>query len=120
MPVSDDFLDFLIEQLAPVTPVSARRMFGGAGLYADGRMFALIADDRLYIKVDAVNRAAFEAEGLGPFLFRSKDGKEAPMNYYEAPEAALDDPDVLADWCRLGMDAALRQPAAKRKSRKGQ
>ena len=33
MPVSADFRDHLLDQLEPLGPVSARRMFGGAGLY---------------------------------------------------------------------------------------
>ncbi len=45
MPVSDEFIEYVIDQLASWTDVSVRRMFGGAGLYCDGIMFGLIADD---------------------------------------------------------------------------
>ena len=46
MPVSDEFRDFVLEQLAPAGRVAARAMFGGVGLYLDGLFFALI-DDQL-------------------------------------------------------------------------
>ena len=47
-------------------------MFGGAGVYCDGVMFALVPRDTLYFRVDDGNRAAYEAEGLEPFTY---DGK---------------------------------------------
>ena len=43
MAVSASFREFLLDLLSPVGPVSIRRMFGGAGIFADGLMFALIA-----------------------------------------------------------------------------
>ncbi len=52
MPVSDDFLNYVLDQLSAWGSVSVRRMFGGAGLYREGRMFGLIADDVVYLKVD--------------------------------------------------------------------
>ncbi|MGE3143980.1 MAG: TfoX/Sxy family protein [Pseudorhodoplanes sp.] len=36
-------------------PVAVRRMFGGAGLYAQGRMFALVSDGVVYLKAGASN-----------------------------------------------------------------
>ena len=51
-----DFVDFLLEGLQPLGAVSARRMFGGYGIYCEGVMFGLVADDALYLKVDATNR----------------------------------------------------------------
>ena len=50
------FASFVIECLQPLGPVSARRMFGGHGIYLHGTMFALIAYDQLYFKVDDGNR----------------------------------------------------------------
>jgi hypothetical protein len=31
-------------------------MFGGAGVYCDGRMFALVADGEIYVKAGPGNR----------------------------------------------------------------
>jgi DNA transformation protein len=47
--------------------VSVRRMFGGSGIYADGLMFALVADGVIYSKVDLQNEANFEREQLSSF-----------------------------------------------------
>lgn len=47
---------FLLEQLAGAGEVSARAMFGEYGLYCDGRIVALVCDDRLYVKPTAAGR----------------------------------------------------------------
>jgi TfoX/Sxy family transcriptional regulator of competence genes len=67
MAVSDEFIDYVIDQLLAWGEVSARKMFGGAGLYCDGRMFGLIADDVAYLKVDDSNREDFVKAGAAPF-----------------------------------------------------
>ena len=111
---SSEFVDFVLESLAPLGGVSARRMFGGHGIYKDGAMFALIADDQLYLKVDDGNRSAFEVRGLQPFTYT---GKERPirMSYCEAPGEGFDDPDILCDWAREAYAAALRARKPKRR-----
>jgi len=112
------FTDFLKEQMAGFGPVSVKRMFGGAGIYRDGLMFALVADDVLYLKADDASRAGFEAERLGPFVYEAKGGKKAVMSYWRAPERCLDDPDEMAAWCRIAYAAALKAAKAKPVKRK--
>jgi len=67
MAVSDEFINYVIDQLAGWGEVTARRMFGGAGLYCDGKMFGLVADDVAYLKVDDSNREDFVKAGASPF-----------------------------------------------------
>jgi DNA transformation protein len=110
-----EFADFIVEQMAGFGPVSARPMFGGFGVYRDGVMFALIFDDTLYLKADATSRQEFEAEGLGPFVYGTKKGKNTAMSYWRAPERCLEDADEMAIWSRKAHAAALRAAAPKRK-----
>ena len=56
MAVTEGFKDFVTELLSGVGPVTIRNMFGGAGVYADGVMFAIVADDVLYLKADEVSQ----------------------------------------------------------------
>ena len=111
-------LSFLKEQMAGFGEVMARRMFGGAGLFRDGLMFALVAEDVLYLKADAESAAAFEAEHLAAFSYPTKSGEHTLTSYRRAPERCLDDEGEMAEWCRLAWGAALRQKAAKPKPRK--
>ncbi len=113
MSLSREFAEFLKEQMAGFGPVSVRPMFSGAGVFRDGLMFALVANDVLYFKADDTSRSEFEAEGLGPFVYGTKKGKNTIMSYRRAPERCLDDPDEMSQWCRKAHAAALR--AAKRK-----
>jgi len=113
---SAEFLDFIVEQMAGFGPVNVRRMFGGAGIFRDGVMFALVAGEVLYLKADDVTKARFEAEGLGPFTYATRRESRTVMSYWRAPERCLDDPDEMTDWCRAAMAVALK--AAKPAGRK--
>lgn len=107
MTTSPEYRAFVEEQLAPLGPVTIRAMFGGAGVYSDGVMFALIADDELYFKADETTVPDFEAEGCGPFTYESK-GKPIRMSYWKCPERLFEDPDEMADWARRAIAIAAK------------
>lgn len=83
------------ERLSAVVPVQTKAMFGGVGIYTEGLFFALIAEDRLYLKVDDTNRGDFEAAGMSAFY---PYDSPKPMHYWELPAGVLDDPKELAVW----------------------
>lgn len=112
MPRDTAFVTYVLEQLVPLGDVTARAMFGGHGIYLEGRTFALIAEDTLYLKVDDGSRAEFEQAGLKPFRYESSKGT-ATMSYYEPPSAAIDDREQLCVWARKAVAAAQRVPAKK-------
>ena len=118
MAISQEYLDFVAEALEAFGPVDTRRMFGGAGLFREGLMFALIADEQLYFKTDDENRPDFEAEDCPPFVYEAKGGKRTVMSYSLAPERLYDDPEEMAEWARRAFDAALRADAAKKKPKR--
>ena len=107
-----DFIPFLLELFEGWGQVSARRMFGGHGLYHEGLMFAIVAYNRLYLKVDDLNRPEFEALGLKPFTYPMK-GKDVALSYWAAPDAILDEPTEAVRWARSAWDAAARAYLAK-------
>jgi DNA transformation protein len=114
---ANEFVTHVLDLLEPLGPVSARRMFGGYGIYLDRSMFALVADDTLYLKVDDESRGEFEAAGLDPFRY-TKKGKSYQMSYHAAPEDALEDAELLRDWARKAVDAAMRAARGERKKNK--
>jgi DNA transformation protein and related proteins len=111
-PPTPAFVSHCLELLAVLGATRARRMFGGWGLYADGIFVALIAFDRLYLKVDADTRPRFEAAGCEPFVYEGK-GEPVTMSYWTAPADAMDSPALFAPWARLAMAAALAARAGK-------
>jgi DNA transformation protein len=114
---SQDFVDFVLEQMSLFGPVSAKRMFGGHGLYIDGLMFALIDDDRLYLKADAETQPHFAAKSLPPFTYGRKGESAVSLGYFEAPPEVFDDKTEMSEWARLAQAAALRAKAKPKKKR---
>ncbi len=106
MSVSQQYQDYVIEQLSTIGYVTAKKMFGGVGLYADGIFFALIANDTLYQKVDDTNRQDYESAGMD--AFRPYPDKTRTMQYYEVPVEVLEDEEALNDWARKSIAVALR------------
>lgn len=106
-------VDHCLELLSSVGRTRARRMFGGHGLYVDDVFIALIAQDRLYLKVDSENRPRFEAMGCEPFVYNTKTG-EIALGYWSAPPEAMESPGLMQPWARLALQAALRAASLKR------
>lgn len=110
---SREFCQTVLQHLNQVAPVTARAMFGGYGIYANGVMFALIADDRLYFKVDENNRENFLALGMTPFTYEGK-GKPVIMSYYQLPDSIWESPTLLLEWIETSA-AIARRTRKKRK-----
>ena len=111
-----DFIPFVQELLVDWGEVSSRRMFGGHGLYHEGLIFAIVVNQRLYLKADVVNRPDFEALGLTPFTFPMK-GKAVALSYWAAPESIFDDAQDAVRWAISAWEAALRGHQAKAQAR---
>jgi DNA transformation protein and related proteins len=119
MVASASFAEFLREQLAPLGPIALRRMFGKTGVFCDGVMLAMVADNTLYFRVDEQNRAAFkEAEAFPPLNY-SKQGSTIDLAFWRVPERLFDEPEEFVTWARAALAAAHRvaakRPAPKRK-----
>lgn len=51
-----EFAEFVAEQLGDAGMITYRKMFGEYGLYCDGKYFAAVCDDRLFIKITEAGR----------------------------------------------------------------
>lgn len=110
---TDALVAHCLELLAPLGTVRAKRMFGGHGLTIDDLFVALIAFDRLYLKVHAETQPRFEAAGCEPFVYDGK-GKPITMSYWTVPADAMESPAAMVPWARLAMQAALAARATKK------
>ncbi|MDO9167299.1 MAG: TfoX/Sxy family protein [Rhodoferax sp.] len=117
----NEFARYCCDLLIGAGPCVARRMFGGYGISTNGLTLALLADlgggEKLWLKADDASRPLFEAAGCERFAYLAK-GKAMSMNYYSAPDDAMESPQLMAPWARLALEAALKarqsKPAAKR------
>src|SRR5882672_6072910 len=116
--MDSEFVEYALRQLQVLGSVVARRMFGGYGLYCDELIFAVIDNDALFLKVDAVSRLDYVAAGMGPFA--PLPGKKMD-GYYELPLDVLESREKLARWGRKALaaaaGAAARKPDKKRHAR---
>lgn len=119
MAYDQGLVDWVEEAMAPLGTVTMRKMMGGATLYLDGTIFAIVASEGLlWIKADAESDAIWDAADCPRFTMTFKDGKVDSMNYRRAPDDVYDDADALREWASLGVAAGLRAPVKKRAAKK--
>ena len=92
-------------------------MFGGAGLYRDGIMFAILDDDVVFFRVDDKLEADLKAQGSVPWSYSMKrDGAVREMGYWRMPETAADDPDEAVAIAKRAYAAAVARKAVRAKA----
>jgi TfoX/Sxy family transcriptional regulator of competence genes len=97
----------IAERLREVRPIAVRRFFGGASLVIDGLQIGFVMKGSLYLRVDDLSRAQFEALGLAPFAYAGARRMVTVAHYYEAPPEIIDDPDKLRPWVEEARRAAV-------------
>ena len=103
------FLDFVVEQIGNAGQITYKYMFGEYGIYSDGKLFALVCDNKLFIKPTEAGRS---------FI---KDLVEAPP-YPGAKlsfliEDKLEDRDWMSNLVKITLDE-LPEPKPKKKKNK--
>jgi DNA transformation protein len=108
----------LKELFKPFGEVAVKRMFGGAGVYAEGLCFAIESGGEVFLKADAVAQPELVAAGSSPFIHFAR-GKPMPTSFWRLPAIAHEEADELIRWASLGLEAARRAAEAKAKPKKG-
>jgi DNA transformation protein and related proteins len=111
---NQEFATYCCDLLGTIGPCVLQRMFGGYGISVDGLTVAIMTDlgqgEKLWLKAEDDSRALFEAAGCQRFGYL-REGVSRGMNYYSAPEEAMDSPQQMAPWARLALEAALTAAA---------
>ena len=102
-----EFAEYIKDMLEPFGPITIRAMFGGYGVYKNGLMIALIAENELYLKADTKTAEYFKAAGSEPFIYHGKKDKPVTMSYYKVLPDVMNDSDQLEKWLNLACDAAI-------------
>lgn len=119
MVASAAFADFLREQLAPLGRLIMRRMFGKTGVFCDGVMVGMVAENTLYFRVDDQNRAIFKEAEVFPPLNYAKKGATIDLSFWRVPERLFDEPDELIGWAQAALAAARRVASKRGRSSQG-
>ncbi len=118
MSVGESYKEYVVDQLGKLGFVTVKKMFGGAGLYYDGLIFGLLADDVLYFKVDDSNKLDFERAGMEQF--QPFHDKPMVMPYYEVPVDILENSELLVEWARKALLVSRNKPKKQRLAKGGQ
>lgn len=111
MGTSQNTVDYILEQIGGAGDVVARKMFGEYGLYCDGKIFALVCDDELFLKpTDAAKQYIGDYVEKPPF-------HDAPKPYLLIED--LDDSEWLTGLVKSTVDELpTPKPKAKAKPKK--
>ena len=106
MAVSEDFKNYVADQLGAIGPVDFKKMFDGYGIFKDGLMFGMISPGDIFrLRADEQNQQDYEKAGMEQFP--SHHGKKG-MPYWSVPAQVLEDTDKLRSWALKSIDAAQR------------
>ncbi len=94
-------------------------MFGKTGMFCNGLMLGMVADNTPYFRVDAHNRVAFNEAAPAPPHNYEKQGHAIDLAFWPAPERLLDEPDEFIAWARLALAAARRVAAERQRTELG-
>lgn len=87
-----------VAMFSSIEKVSSRKMFGGYGIFQDGKMFAIVnSKGELFFKADDSNIGRYEEMGS------EKHGK---MPYFSVPGEILEDEGQLVALARLSVEVA--------------
>ena len=100
--MENDFVGFVLDQLADVERLGCRAMFGGYALYCGPTFFGIISGAALYLKTDEAT--VRELIGLTGVPFQP-GGPESLRTYYRVPADVLQDRKRVTRWANA---AALR------------
>ena len=102
------FVDFVLDQIDDAGEITAKKMFGEYGVFSNGKIFALICDNKLFIKPTDGGRA---------FI---RDVVEAPPYTGAKPsfliEDKIEDRDWLSELIRISLKE-LPEPKPKKKKK---
>ena len=115
MAVDEGLIAWVEEALAPLGTLTRRAMMGGATLYLDGTIFAIVASDGLWFKADAESDAVWDEADCPRFTYTMGEGREGSMNYRRTPDDCYDDADAMREWAALGLGAGMRAPVKKKR-----
>lgn len=107
MSSSKEFVDYIKDLLEPFGVDKIRAMFGGYGVYKNGLMVALIAENELYFKAGKDESKVFEDAGSEPFTYDTGT-KKVKMSYFKVMQEIIEDDEMLEMWFNLAYQAAVK------------
>jgi DNA transformation protein and related proteins len=109
---SSEQIASIMESLAALGTVTTRSIFGGAGIFVDGRLVGVLIDETLYLHADEANRDEYLVRGMKQFT-PYPNVFNLQTDHFQVPADVLADPGVLCDWGRRSLAASIASAKAK-------
>jgi len=110
---SKDYLEYILDVLSLCDNITAKRLFGGYGLYQNGIIFAIIVENELYFKVDESNIDLYQNLNSEPLTFHAK-GKTISMSYRKVPDEIIENKELLVTHVELAVLASAKNKKHKK------
>lgn len=96
MTISNNFIEYVLDQLEDWDGITTRKMFGGLAIYRYGKIFAFVGDDIIHLKVDETTKEKYIKLDSKPF----KPFPNRPIieSYYSLPANILEDSEKFIEW----------------------
>lgn len=116
---SNDYVEFVMDQLASLQGIASGRFFGGVGLSSAGTQFAMVMGSSLYFVVDDATRQKYEKMGSTCFSYNTRKGRVAVRKYYAVPADLIEDQEQLVALAQESIQVArsIQKSPTKRSSR---
>ena len=105
MAYSEDYLNFIMDQLSEFGEFEQKKMFGGVGFFKEGKMFAGIMYGNFCLKVGDSNRNDFEDRGIEPY---ADDARKKAKPYLEVPADVMENKTLLVEWAGKAYQEAIK------------
>lgn len=102
---NDNFVEFVKTAIENFAQITSKKMFGGYGLYFENKIFAIIANNCLYFKVNSDTKEIFQKIPSYPFTYDGK-GKIIEMSYFLISDDIIEDDSKLKYYFNLAVQAS--------------
>jgi DNA transformation protein len=103
---SDEFVEFIKEQLCSLPKLSNGRFFGGTGFASEGVQFAMVMSGSIYFVVDDSTRVNYERMGSHSFSYKTKKGRVNVKKYFSVPAEIIEDQERLVGLAKESIASA--------------
>jgi DNA transformation protein len=95
-----EFIQHLLnDHLSDISVLSAKKMFGGYGIYQHKKIFGIVSYDELYLKAKDALAIEYRTAGAEPFTYQ-KNGKILSLCYFKVPEHIFNNRELLTVWAQ--------------------
>lgn len=105
MLVDEEFKNFVLDQLDNLITFESKSMFGGLALLYEGKAFAKIKHNKVWLKVNDSTKDDFEKLGMIQYSYGKDQSRK--LNFYEAPIEIIEDRDQFVEWVKRSIEIII-------------